>query len=135
MYMFMIKAIGMFVLMVGLVLIGLCVGVARAEAPTQEPVVPAKPESIYSIIYNESKKLGVDPEKVIKTIECESSFNPNALGDGGKSRGIAQIHSRWHPNVTDAQAYDPVWSALWTVKRFSQGYAREWTCYRELFME
>lgn len=33
---------------------------------------------------------------VLANIECESNFNPNALGDGGTSYGICQWHeSRW----------------------------------------
>jgi hypothetical protein len=41
----------------------------------------------------------------------ESSWNPRALNvndDGSEDRGLFQINSRWHPDVSDAQAYDLV---------------------------
>ena len=104
---------------------------ARAMAPTK---VLSEKEMLVIHIREESKKYNIDPIKLQKTLDCESSFNHNAKGDGGKSRGIAQIHKRWHPDVSDKQAFDPYWSISWAAKRFSEGHASEWTCYRELFM-
>lgn len=75
---------------------------------------------------------GVDPDGMVAVARCESSLNRYALGDGGKSRGIFQIHSGWHPEVSDAVAYDPDLASEWAAGRFADGYAREWTCARSL---
>lgn len=105
--------------------------VSQAQAPTR---TLTEKEQLVLFTHNEAKKYNIDPIKLQKTIECESGYNKSAAGDGGKSRGVAQIHKRWHPNVSDKQAFDPYWSVTWAAKRFADGYAKEWTCYRELFM-
>lgn len=46
--------------------------------------------------------------------QAESSFNTNAKlvnTDGSIDRGLWQINNRWHPEVSDAQAYDPAGAA------------------------
>lgn len=65
---------------------------------------------------------------------CESSLNPAAVGDLrlGVSRGVFQISRRWHPDITDAQAFDPDWSSEWAARQFAKGNARIWTCARNL---
>lgn len=67
---------------------------------------------------------------MVAVARCESNLNPNAVGDLdlGVSRGLYQISRRWHPEVSDAQAFDPDFAAEWAAQRFAAGYAREWTC-------
>lgn len=53
----------------------------------------------------------------------ETRLNPLAVGDGGKSYGLFQIHRGYHPDITVAQAQDPLWAATWTLNRLeSKGY-------------
>ena len=47
------------------------------------------------------------------------------VGDGSRDRGIWQINDRWHPEVSDACAFDPGCSAL-AVYRISRGGA-DWS--------
>jgi len=61
---------------------------------------------------------------------CESGLRTNALGDGGKSRGIWQIWKPAHPTITDAQAYDLEWSTHWALNKMKAGYWRLWSCYK-----
>ena len=39
---------------------------------------------------------GDKADEALKIVGCESKFNPKAIGDGGKSIGLFQIHTTWH---------------------------------------
>jgi soluble lytic murein transglycosylase-like protein len=65
-------------------------------------------------------------------IKCESSYNPNAVGDSGHSRGLAQIHRPSHPTITDAQAFDPDFAIEFMAKAMSQGDAWMWSCWKNI---
>lgn len=69
---------------------------------------------------------------MLVTIRCESNFNPRAVGDGGKSRGLAQIHKPSHPDITDEQAFDPYFAIDFMAKEFKNGNKWKWTCWRNL---
>lgn len=47
----------------------------------------------------------------------ESRYNDKAIGDGGKSHGLYQIHLGYHPDVTVNQAEDIRFATEWTLKR------------------
>lgn len=32
----------------------------------------------------------------VAMIECESAFNPSAIGDKGRAYGLCQLNNRWH---------------------------------------
>jgi len=52
----------------------------------------------------------------------ESGFNPKCRSvnsDGSVDRGIAQINDRAHPEVSDAQAYDPIFAINWAASYLS----------------
>lgn len=78
---------------------------------------------------------GVDPDVMVAVAKCESNLNPQAVGDLslGTSRGLFQIHRPSHPDITDAQAFDPDWSSEWAARQFAAGNARWWTCWRTRF--
>jgi hypothetical protein len=63
---------------------------------------------------------------------CESRFNPNALNAIGNSagidRGLYQINSHFHKEISDDQAFNPEFSILWTMDRINKGYQAEWSC-------
>ena len=67
-----------------------------------------------------------------KIVACESNFNPQAIGDHGKSFGIFQIHLPSHPQVSKAQARDPYWSLAWAIDKYSKGEIGIWSCYKLL---
>jgi soluble lytic murein transglycosylase-like protein len=95
------------------------------------PVVePYKPKTIEQKIEYYAEKYNVSKYVMHTVINCESSYNPNAIGDGGKSRGLSQIHKPSHPNVTDEQAFDPDFAIDFMAKHMSQGNSWMWTCYR-----
>jgi len=71
---------------------------------------------------------GVNGDTMVKVAICESNLNPRAVGDQGHSRGISQIHSRYHPEVTDAQAFDPAFAAEFMAKNIA-AHPRWWSCW------
>ena len=54
----------------------------------------------------------------------ESNMNPTAVQKGGKGRGLFQIDLGAHPDVTQAQAFDPKFSVDYMYQRYVQGVAR-----------
>lgn len=64
-------------------------------------------KDIQSMIVRIAKEEGVDPAIMLAIAQQESGFNPNAVGDGGKSFGLFQIYSSAHPDYkggTDPEA-------------------------------
>ena len=74
----------------------------------------------------------ISPATVLSVIECESTWNPSARGDGGHSRGLAQIHDQYHPDVTDEMADDPRFAIDFLVSAVRNGDGSMWTCFRNL---
>jgi len=105
---------------------------AQAEEPAEviiETKVEWTEERIKQEIDEQAKKYNVDPKVMHKVIKCESGYNPKALGDGGKSRGLVQIHSGYH-NVSDEDAYNPQYAIEFLAKALSEGKGNLWSCYR-----
>ena len=116
---------------------------ARAQAPAPEippekplepsgalfPVAPYR-DTIEGYIARYSEEYGISAHELRTTLWCESRFNTKAVGDGGNSHGIAQIFLRYHPTVSKAEAQDPKFAIQWTAKKFSEGRAHLWTCWR-----
>lgn len=80
-----------------------------------------------------AEKYRVSDARMLATMRCESSLNPLAVGDGGHSYGLSQIHLPSHPSVTKEQAFDPAFASDFMARQFAAGNARIWTCYRNLF--
>lgn len=109
----------------------------EAPAVTIEPSAVAEEkqwtkDDIKDEIVAVSHEYGIDPQAVDAVIFCESSYNKDALGDGGKSRGLAQIHADYHPEITDEQAYDPEYAIDFLAKNMKEGRSYLWTCARKL---
>lgn len=64
-------------------------------------------QDVQSMIVNIAQQEGVDPSLALAVAQQESGFNPSAVGDGGKSFGLFQIHQPSHPDYrggTDPEA-------------------------------
>jgi len=81
----------------------------------------------------QAQEAKIRPTEVLGTIQCESNWNPQALGDGGHSRGLSQIHQPSHPDIAPEQAYDPRFAIDYMVSEMKDGRARQWTCWRNLY--
>lgn len=79
-----------------------------------------------------AEKYNVSRVTITKVIACESNYNPNAVGDGGHSFGLVQIHLPSHPNITKAQALDQDFAIDFLGKKLSEGEGHIWTCYRKI---
>ena len=92
------------------ILIGLFVLTYKAEAFEVKTPDQIKDYAIYQAQNNQ-----LDVTTILKVIDCESRFNPQAIGDHGTSIGVAQIHLPAHPDITLEQAMDPIWSINWMI--------------------
>lgn len=109
--------------------------VAAAQAPTQEIKVWNE-NTITALVYTKADEVGLSATKakeMVATIKCESTFKPGAVGDGGHSRGLSQIHEPSWPEITDEQAFDPEFAVSFMAEQFKKGNERAWTCHRKLF--
>lgn len=80
-------------------------------------------------------------ERLLKTVELESNFDPNAKNrnpNGTYDHGIAQLNDYWYigpgkPCPSVEKAYDPDFSLRLMARQFKSGRARDWIVYRKLF--
>jgi soluble lytic murein transglycosylase-like protein len=105
-------------------------GEARVSyAPTSSPRAPATLDDLiaeYATLYD------LDYALFRAVIACESGFKPHAVGDGGTSFGLAQIHLPAHAHVSKEEATDPDFALRFMAQAWAAGYHEWWTCYRML---
>jgi hypothetical protein len=94
--------------------------------PTAVPTV----REVKTYVQSRAAQRGVDPQLALWIVKHESSFNPRARGDGEASRGLWQISKIYHPEVTDAEAFDVRSSTEWSLGRIRSGNVNEWSSYR-----
>jgi hypothetical protein len=115
----------------------LCVSFTYAEtldtAHIVVPPAPIIPTDVPGKIGYYADKYNVSSSTISAVIKCESSFNTNAIGDGGTSFGLAQIHLPAHPHVTREQAFDPDFAISFMAKEMSIGNSWKWSCYKKLY--
>lgn len=92
-------------------------------------------EQIILYIKQISAKYGVDENKIINTIKCESNFTINAKGRAGEV-GIAQFMPKTFEMFkkdfgnSEMSIYDWKNQIELMVKAFKRGLANHWTCYK-----
>ena len=70
-----------------------------------------------------------DVEWLISISECESNFDPLIRGRiDSRDRGLFQINSFWHPDVSDECAFSIECSTLFTIDAYNNGYQDWWYC-------
>jgi hypothetical protein len=94
----------------------------RSDGPT--------PLQVKAYVRTEAVDHGVDPTLALWIVKHESHFNPRAKGDGEASRGLWQISKIYHPEVSDAMAFNVRSSTEWSLERIRAGKASEWSTYR-----
>jgi Transglycosylase SLT domain len=104
---------------------------ALATAMSQKPKSAlTTSEQLASYIQTQALKHGVSPKLALWIVKHESQFNPRAKGDGEASRGLWQISKIYHPEVSDAMAFNVRSSTQWSLERIRSGKANEWSTYR-----
>jgi soluble lytic murein transglycosylase-like protein len=97
---------------------------------TAPPVHETPSGNLHTLATQIAKANGLDPYVFKLIITNESHWHPRIVSPTG-DYGIVQIHLAAHPEVTKAEAFDPVWSMQWMAAQWKAGKAREWTTYRE----
>ena len=87
-------------------------------------------QEVKAFVRSEAVEYGVDPLLALWIVKHESSFNPRAKGDGEASRGLWQISRIYHPEVSDAMAFNVASSTEWSLDRIRSGKVYEWSSYR-----
>jgi transglycosylase-like protein with SLT domain len=101
-----------------------------AANPLKWQIDRATPQQVKAYVQTEAVEHGVSPELALWIVKHESQFNPHAKGDGEASRGLWQISRIYHPEVTDAVAFNVASSTEWSLERIRSGKANEWSTYR-----
>jgi Transglycosylase SLT domain len=107
---------------------------------TTLPRLPANPLKLQSdkptalevkaYVQTQATEYGVNPKLALWIVKHESEFNPRAKGDGEASRGLWQISRIYHPEVSDAMAFNVASSTEWSLERIRSGKVNEWSTYR-----
>jgi hypothetical protein len=98
--------------------------------PVHFPAAVPTAREVKAYVQSRAAQRGVDPQLALWIVKHESSFNPRARGDGEASRGLWQISRIYHPEVTDAEAFDVRSSTEWSLGRIRSGNVNEWSSYR-----
>lgn len=99
----------------------------RAVSPRQNRT---STQQVKAYVRTEAVEYGVNPNLALWIVKHESSFNPQAKGDGEASRGLWQISKVYHPEVSDAAAFSVTSSTEWSLERIRKGKVSEWSTYR-----
>lgn len=116
-----------------LIFLGLGFGTPAPALAQILPPVVYNASTSEDIVLSYAVKYGIKGSVFLDTLKCESDLDADAVGDYGTSFGVAQIHLPAHPEITKAEALDPLWSINWAAEEFAAGHAGLWTCYRKLF--
>jgi hypothetical protein len=100
-----------------------------------EPKKPAKKEeTIEEMIRRIAAEEGIDPDLAVRVALCESGLDPKARHlnkDGSIDRGLYQWNDYWHPEVSDADAYDPEKATRLFCKAVREGHLNWWNSSRK----
>jgi soluble lytic murein transglycosylase-like protein len=100
------------------------------DGPFRLPGGRPNVREVKAYVRTEAVEYGVDPFLALWIVKHESSFNPRAKGDGEASRGLWQISKIYHPEVSDAMAFNVASSTEWSLERIRSGKVSEWSTYR-----
>ncbi len=90
---------------------------------------PKNKNEVEAIIRSVANEIGVDPDLAVRVATCESGLNPTALhvnAKGTRDRGVFQINDKWHPDVTDEQAFNVAFSTKFFCDAFKAGNISWW---------
>lgn len=102
-----------------------------SAAPTRPSEAPqGTQQELTAYATKEAVQSKIEPSEVLAVIECESAWNPEALGDHGTSFGLVQIHNPEQQGIMIEQADNPYFAISFLVKGISEGHADRWSCYK-----
>jgi hypothetical protein len=107
---------------------------AESAAAESAAAVPAE------LLHEAAERFGLDTGALSRLIWCESGFAPQAVGGGGRYRGLGQWdRASWEEQAPRAgapadwdAAFDPWWNAHVTAFALSEGQAWRWPVCRRV---
>jgi hypothetical protein len=113
--------------------------ICERDCPRINPeYIPSDEQTFKKILHSIATEKGLADEKIAEieaTISCESQWIHDAVGDGGTSFGLVQIHLPAHPDVAEAEALTPEYAIEFIVDEFLKGNEWKWTCWRLKFSQ
>ena len=106
------------------------VATSTPEIVLIEPLIVWDRKRILTEIDTVARKYNVSSSTMRAVVNCESQYNKEARGDGGKSRGLVQIHKGYHPGVTDDMADNPTFALDFLGKALANHQGNLWSCFR-----
>ena len=85
------------------------------------------------IIIKIAKREGIDPALAVRVARCESNLKTtaeNVNASGSRDRGLFQINDKWHPSVSDEEAFNPIFATEFFCKAVSEGHLDWWNATR-----
>lgn len=142
---------------IGGVVVGGCVGIAVDNSPitafltgyagvqtieslllTNKTITTDVRKVNEGIIRRIAKEQQVDPDLAVRVAKCESGLDHKAINvnkEGSVDRGLFQINTKYHPEVTDDEAYNPICATEFFCKAFKAGNLSWWnaskTCWEK----
>lgn len=87
----------------------------------------APSDALPAYIESQARAYGVDPKIALWITSHESSFDPTRKGDDDQSRGLWQISSIYHPEVSNACAFEASCSTQWSLAWIAKGHVNQWS--------
>lgn len=75
---------------------------------------------------------GLEEELLIRTLECESNFRYNAVGDNGKAVGVAQFHFPTWAMYCAGDYYSARDQLICMSEMWQRNLEYHWSCWRKL---
>lgn len=121
-------------IIVYLVLIFSLLGFPTKDEAKELEIVRPSELTLEGQVSHYSKLYGADEDIVKGVIQNESKWNVNAVGDGGRSRGIAQFQEESFNRLSGLMGedldyhspHDQIKLLSWSI---ANGHGREWTAY------
>lgn len=88
-------------------------------------------QTLQKYVEEQAADFGINPALADCIVSHESQWVPNKTGPEkiGASQGLWQIYLRMHPDITLAEANDPVWSTHWVLTQIKNGHVSWWSTY------
>jgi len=104
-------------------------GIAGALIAKKNAVSTPANGTTEAVIRKIAQEEGVDPDLAVRVAKCESGLNwkaENVNKDGSRDRGLFQINEKWHPEVSDEMAFNPITATQFFCKAFKGGNIGWW---------
>ncbi|HSW65440.1 MAG TPA: transglycosylase SLT domain-containing protein [Dissulfurispiraceae bacterium] len=84
------------------ILLSLCLGLSQSDQPAYTWAVDhGATNAMVSAAIAAQDRTSVEASTLLALAYCESSYKPNARGDGGRSKGLMQIQSCWYDELSE----------------------------------